>query len=138
VAAKEQDITIEIVEEPSNQDGSLSLKNIVKETLTGQSSIDGIISCTVMTTVHLLLILSELGKNVGSDIDVCAKERFPFFSLIRPDVLTVREDLTQAGSFLAKAALHAIEHPKDPPLQLLVTPEQEDNVQINPLLPEHP
>jgi len=138
VAAKEQGITIEIVEEPSNQDGPLSLKSIVNETLTGQSSIDGIISCTVMTTVHLLLILSELGKNVGSDIDVCAKERFPFFSLIRPDVLTVREDLTQAGSFLAKAALHAIEHPKDPPLQLLVTPEQEDNVQINSLSPEHP
>ena len=87
---------------------------------------------------HLLLILSELGKNVGSDIDLCAKERLPFFSLIRPDVLTVREDLTQAGSFLAKDAMHAIEHPKDPPLQLLVTPEQEDNVQINPLLPEHP
>ena len=79
-----------------------------------------------MTTVHLLLILSELGKNVGSDITL---RKRTFFSLIRPDVLTVREDLTQAGSFLAKAALHAIEHPKDPPLQLLVTPEQEDNVQ---------
>ena len=89
-------------------------------------SIDGIICCTVITTVHFLPILKRFGKTTGTDIDLCAKERFTFFSLIRPDVLIVKEDLNQAGSFLDKAALNSIEHPEDPPLQLLVTPEYED------------
>ena len=112
------------------------LKNTFKEYLTGTSSIDGIICCTVMTTVHLLPMLSKFGKKLGTDIDLYAKERFTFFNLIRPDILTVKEDLNQAGSFLAKAALHAIENPKDPPLQLLITPEYEENDNNYTLLSE--
>ena len=36
---------------------------------------------------------------------------------------TITEDVTKAGSFLARAALKAIDHPEEPPLQMLVTPE---------------
>ena len=126
-AAKELNITFDIIEEPSKQDASETLKTILKECITGTSSIDGIICCTVMTTVHLLPMLRKFGKTLGTDIDLCAKERFTFFSLIRPNILTVKEDLNQAGSFLAKAALQAIENPKDPPLQFLFTPEYEEN-----------
>ena len=90
-----------------------------------------------MTTVHLLPILNEFGKTLGTDIDLCAKERFTFFSLIRPDIVTIKEDLNQAGSFLAKAALHAVEQPKDPPLQLLVTPEYEEKDNIDTFSSEH-
>ena len=130
-AAKELNVTFTIIEESSNRDAPDVLKNKLEVYLTGTSSIDGIICCTVMTTVHLLPILRQFGKTLGTDIDLCAKERFSFFSLIRPDILTVKEDLNQAGNFLAKAALHAIEHPKEPPLQLLVTPEYEENEKID-------
>ena len=133
-AAKELKINFEIIEEPSNQDAPNALKNTLKEYLSGTSSIDGIICCTVMTTVHPLPMLRKFGKTLGTDIDLCAKERFTFFSLIRPDILTVKEYLNQAGSFLAKAALQAIENPKDPPLQLLFTPEYEE-IDNNDTLP---
>ena len=136
-AAKELNITFDIVEEPSSEDAPETLKNILKECITGTSSIDGIICCTVMTTIHLVPILKRFGKTLGTDIDLCAKERFTFFSLIRPDILTIREDLNQSGSFLAKAALHAIEHPEDPPLQLLVTPKYEENENLYNLSSEN-
>ena len=90
-----------------------------------------------MTTVHLIPILKRSGKTIGTDIDLFAKDRFTFFSLIRPDVLTIKQHLNQAGSFLGKAALYAIEHPEDPPLQLLVTPEYEDYDKLYNLSPEN-
>ena len=64
---------------------------------------------------------------LGKDVDICAKERFTVFSLIRSDILTIKEDLNQAGTFLAKAALNAVEIPEDPSLQLLVTTEYKGN-----------
>jgi LacI family transcriptional regulator len=53
---------------------------------------------------------------------VIAKETVPFLRLFRPTLLPVAEDVNKAGTFLAKAAMQAINRPDLPPMQGLDTP----------------
>ena len=51
------------------------------------------------------------------------REVIPLLGRFRPGILTVNEDVTRAGNFLAHAILQAIETPDAPPMQGLEVPD---------------
>lgn len=120
--AKETGLYCDFFEEPAQRGTSNKLHHKMMEYLTNHPETDGIITSTTVSAVGAINAIGALGRHSGKDIDLCTKEVAPFFRQIRPEILTITEDVTQAGSFLAQAALQAIDHPGDPPLQMLVTP----------------
>ena len=128
-AAKKTDLFSDYFEEPTQNGTSKRLNNQLIEYLKRNPGTDGIITSTTVSAVGAINAISALGRQLGKDIDLCTKEVAPFFRQIRPEILTITEDVTKAGSFLARAALRAIDHPEEPPLQMLVTPE--DTTEIN-------
>lgn len=67
--------------------------------------------------------LESIGLRLGQDVDIFSKEAIQFLKFFRPEILSVREDVGKAGTFLAQAAIHAIRAPDEPPMQGLETPK---------------
>ena len=61
-----------------------------------------------------------MGRCIGDDIDLAAKEAIPLLTLFRKDILACYEDVGETGDFLAKALIRAIDHPNLPPMQKLI------------------
>jgi LacI family transcriptional regulator len=49
------------------------------------------------------------GLRLGRELDAVAKEAIPFLKRFRPEMIVLREDVAQAGDFLARAVVAAIE-----------------------------
>ena len=124
IAAKSAGLWSHYLEEPSQNGISKQLGAQIIENLRRRPDIDGVITSTTLSAVEAISAINAIGRELGRDIDLCAKEVAPFFRRIRPEILTITEDVTEAGSFLAKAALSAIDHSEQPPLQMLVAPEE--------------
>ena len=123
-AAKNTGLQSDYFEELAQSGISQKLGVQITEYLQRHPDIDGVITSTTVSAVEAISAINAVGRDLGQDIDLCTKEVAPFFRRIRPEILTITEDVTKAGSFLAKAALSAIDHPETPPLQMLVTPEE--------------
>jgi len=85
--------------------------------------IDGIVCASTSAAMASVAALERIGRRLGKDIDVFAKEAVPILEWFRPGILTVFEDVTAAGKFVARAAIQAVRHPNETPLQFLETPE---------------
>ncbi len=96
----------------------------VRRMLSADSGIDGIICGSSSVPMTVVGAIEALGRTLGRDIDVVGKETVPFLTLFRPDIIAVQEDVTQAGTFLAKAAMQAIATPEAPPMQGLQVPDR--------------
>jgi LacI family transcriptional regulator len=83
---------------------------------------DAILCASTTAALGAIATADQLGLEIGRDIDVCTREVIPLLGRFRPGILTVDEDVTRAGLFLARAILHRIEHPVEPPLQELEIP----------------
>ena len=85
---------------------------------------DALLCASTTAALGAIATVDHLGLTIGLDIDVCTREIIPLLGRFRPGILTVDEDVTRAGLFLAKAVLHAIDHPDEPPLQDLEVPHK--------------
>ena len=122
-ASRTAGIQSDYFEEFSPNTTSKELRVQISEYLQRHPEIDGIITSTTFSAIEAISAINAVGRKLGQDIDLCTKESTPFFWRIRPEILTITEDLTEAGSFLAKAALFAIDHPEQAYQQMLVTPK---------------
>jgi LacI family transcriptional regulator len=93
--------------------------------LAADPSIDGIICCSTSSTMATVAALESLGRHLGQDIDIVAKEAIPFLRLFRKEIIALAEDVKAAGEFLARAAIQAIREPDLPPLQGLEVPKDD-------------
>jgi len=84
---------------------------------------DALLCASTTAALGAIATIDNLGLEIGREVDVCTREIIPLLGRFRRGILTVDEDVTQAGLFLAKAILQAIEHPHDAPLQGLEVPE---------------
>ena len=90
--------------------------------LAADPSIDGLICSSTASAMAAVGALESLQRRLGDDIDLFAKEAIPFLGLFRPQIMALKEDVSQAGEFLARAAMQAIRDPDLPPLQGLDVP----------------
>lgn len=70
---------------------------------------DGIISMSGSSSIALIAGIEAAGRKLGSDLDVVSKQSADFLNWIRPEMLTVTEDVRHAGQELAKAVLARID-----------------------------
>jgi LacI family transcriptional regulator len=84
--------------------------------------IDAVICGSTTSAMAATVGIESLGRRVGADIDLFAKEAIPFLSLFRPGIIALHEDVARAGAFLSQAAIQAVREPDLPPMQGLEVP----------------
>ncbi len=99
------------------------LTDEVKSFLLDNPNIDGIICASTSAAMASVASLEKVGRTLGDDIDVFAKEAVSILEWFRPGILTVFEDVTAAGAFVARAAMQAVRQPGEPPMQFLEKPD---------------
>jgi LacI family transcriptional regulator len=70
---------------------------------------DGIVSLSGSSSIALIAGIEAAGRRLGTDVDVVSKQSADFLNWIRPEILTVTEDVRHAGQELAKAVLARID-----------------------------
>jgi len=83
--------------------------------------IDGIITPSSTAAIFASVGAERAGRILGEDLDIFAKEAVPFLKHFRQAIKVVREDVQNAGTFLASAAIQAIEEPDRQPSQSLIS-----------------
>jgi LacI family transcriptional regulator len=106
----------------SSDSGIAAIRSAVAACLDGCPSVDGLIVGAPLAAMAAVAGFEARGLTVGRDFDVVAKDAVPFLTLFRAPIMTVEEDVSRAGDFLARAAVHAIEHPDASPMQFLDVP----------------
>ncbi len=90
--------------------------------LAGPDRPDAFIVPSASASMAVISAAEDLGLELGRDFDLMSKEATPFLRRFRRDILTVREDVRHAGSFLSRAIQHRIDHRNAPPMQRLDRP----------------
>lgn len=83
---------------------------------------DGVVSGSGSSAVALVAALEAAGLQLGRDIDIASKESQMLLQWLRPEVMTMREDIRLAGRELAKAVIARIEGRPPEELQTLSYP----------------
>lgn len=83
---------------------------------------DGIVSGSGSGAVALIAAVKASGRVLGREIDIASKEPSTFLQWLRPEVMTVREDIRLAGRELAKAVVARIDGRPATELQTLSAP----------------
>lgn len=89
-------------------------------------AVDGVICVSNGSCLAAMTAVESAGLVIGDTVDICAKEAMPILKRIRAPIITVSEDVTKAGTFMARAALRAVLHPGESPLQRLEVPKAVD------------
>lgn len=69
---------------------------------------DGIVSGSGAATIALIAAIEATGRKIGTDLDLVSKVPSDFLGWLRPEVITMKEDIRHAGHELAKAVLARI------------------------------
>lgn len=117
---EQEGFNLRVVEGVSGDDAGEDIRQGVAAFLRDHSETDGLICPSTTAAIASVVGAESVGRSLGGDLDVFAKEAIPFLSFFRPQIGTVREDVRQAGSFLARAAIQAVEAPDRPAMQKLV------------------
>ena len=83
---------------------------------------DGIVSGSGSGAVALIAAVESSGRRVGHDIGIVSKEPSTFLQWLRPEIMTMREDIRLAGRELASAVIGRINGRPASELQTLSYP----------------
>lgn len=131
-AACEEGVALTVADRITSDSASADVTAGMAALLTLAPATDGIICCSTSSTMATVGALESLGRHLGQDIDIVAKEAIPFLRLFRKEIIAVAEDVKAAGEFLARAAIQAIREPQLPPLQGLEVPKDDIDPQKDP------
>ena len=123
-AARETSIDLIVADGVTCDDHRDKVESYVAEKLRKDKDITGIVSASPNATMSAVAGLEAAGRKIGEGFDIYSKETIPFLTLFRPGILCAHEDVAKAGANLARAALHALQHPDEPPMQFLDVPEE--------------
>ena len=100
----------------------IPLTDEIAKFLAQNPQVDGIICASTSAAMASVASLEKVGRTLGEDIDVFAKEAVSILEWFRPGILTIFEDVNSAGDFVARAAMQAVRKPDEPPMQYLEKP----------------
>ncbi len=83
---------------------------------------DGVVVGAASATMAVVAAAEGAGRRIGLDLDIVSKEAVPFLRFFRNEIIVVQEDVKEAGQYLARALIHAIESADEPALQHLDQP----------------
>ena len=84
---------------------------------------DGIVSSAGSGAIAINAGIEAAGKRLGVDIDMVSKQSSAILNWIRPEIITIDEDVRLAGKELAKTVIARIEGRPPEELQSLSGPE---------------
>ena len=123
-AAEEAGMAMQVAEAATSDSGMAMVRQTVSSALAEDGRIDGIVCASTSAAMAAVAALEAAGRRLGEDIDVASKEAIPFLTLFRPQIMSVDEDVREAGEFLARAAMRAVREPELPPMQKLDVPSE--------------
>jgi LacI family transcriptional regulator len=83
---------------------------------------DGMVMGSTTATLASVAGAERTGAVIGRDFDAVGKEAIPFLGRFRRELIVLHEDVGQAGHFLAKAIVAAIERRAPEQAQYLDSP----------------
>lgn len=100
----------EILATASSDAGSDVIEAAVRKRLQEPNPPDGLIVGSTTACIAAVAGVEAEGFRLGVDIDIAGKEASQFLHRFRKELIVLREDVNQAGHFLARAVTAAIEH----------------------------
>ncbi len=121
-AAQSLGVNLSIADRITSDSPSNVVREYIRAYLTDNPSTSGIIAGSTNSAMAASKGSEDAGRTIGKTIEIFTKEPLPFLSLFREGLMVFHEDIDRAGDFLARAAMHAIKHPDEPPMQELDVP----------------
>ncbi len=122
-AADRLNVALSLMENVTSDSASEEIIQALKSYLSAEDGhADGVICGSSTSCMASVAAVEDLGLVVGSDIDLFSKEAVPFLKRFRKGILTFYEDVSEAGAFLAKAAVRRVEQPDEQPMQKVAVP----------------
>ncbi len=116
----------EILEGVTSDTPADELEAAVAARMARDPQIDGIVAGSPSAAVAAVAGAESVGKAIGRDFDLVAKEANRFLHRFRKDIIVVVEDVGRAGHFLSRALMAAIERRAPERGQFLDRPGRED------------
>ena len=121
-ASAEKGIVFRVAHRSTSDSPNELLRAGVETRLSQSPEVDGFITGSAKSAMATAAAVEAMGRTIGKDIHLFTKEAVPLMHMFRPEILTVEEDVSRAGRFLARAAMSAIREPDAPPMQMLDVP----------------
>lgn len=121
-AADAHGIKVSIVEGATSHSTIATVERAMQALFARPDRPDGLIAPSIGGCVTMVSSLERMGLVLERDFDIAAKEALSFLRRFRPGILVLEENADEAGDFLARAVMHRISHPDEPPMQRLVYP----------------
>lgn len=102
------------------------IQDVVRKRLLASPEVGGYICASTRAAMAVVAASEDIGRVVGQTIQVYAKEAVTVLNLFRKDMIVAKEDVAQAGEFLARAVMQAIRDPDKPPMQGLEVPTEDE------------
>jgi len=99
------------------------IRDAVEALMRAPNPPDGIVSSAGSGAIAINAGIEAAGKRLGIDIDMVSKQSSDILNWIRPEIITIGEDVRLAGKELAKAVIARIEGRPPEELQSLSVPE---------------
>ena len=90
----------------------------------GSRAFDGVIAASTSAAMAAVAAAESEGLMLRRDLDLATKEAIPFLHRFRSPIITVAEDVSAAGAFLAQAVMHRIAEPHGTSMQRLDEPAE--------------
>lgn len=121
--AEQQGVAFEVLAGISSDSPLEAMESRAAALMSEPAACDGLIGGSTNSGLAAIAALEACGRRLGQDVDVFTKEAIPFLRRVRPEILTIQEDVSAAGHFLAQAAMARVRQPDAPPMQHLDTPQ---------------
>jgi len=107
----------------ANTDWKLqAVRDAFEALMRGPGTPDGIISCSGNSSVAVVAGIEAAGCKLGLDVDMVSKQSSDILGWIRPEIITMNEDIRLAGRELARAVIGGIAGEKPENLQSISAP----------------
>ncbi|MDR7126900.1 LacI family transcriptional regulator [Pseudotabrizicola sp. 4114] len=124
-AAGQHGLSFEVLTTANSDSGSAVIEAAVQAHLTQSATRpDGLVCGSTTAAMASVNAAEHLGLVLGRDFDLVAKEALRFLHRFRREILVVHEDVREAGDFLARAVVAAVERRDSPAQQGLERPSR--------------
>jgi LacI family transcriptional regulator len=86
----------------------IEIRAAFEKVMAGDDVPDGVVSGSGAGSIALIAAIESTGRCIGQEIDLVSKVPSDFLGWMRPEVITMKEDIRHAGNELAKAVLARI------------------------------
>lgn len=121
-AGQARGVRVHVLDDASSDSSAAQVRAATSAFLEAHPEIDAIMTASVPSAVSATLGAEANGRVIGQDLDMISKESIPILKDFRREILVIEENVTEAGQFLARAVIQAIDEPDKPPMQKLVAP----------------